>query len=213
MTNRFSHRRARILVSTMAATMQTPQTHGFHSFLTPSRKLRPKFLKKRTPDQHWRTSTSLATSSPLSPLHESLPEELVTNSRHEAPLPPPRPFPRWIRLKASADVAERQELTALVADAISASGGFLSQTNTLSDMVTVFVLEDVDPEKLQAFQNRLDSIVRLDPTSRAILGECQALLNRSRQEQQSIPDTTMAVLQLNWKNASGTLRQEIPMVG
>ncbi|KAL3906032.1 MAG: hypothetical protein SGARI_004185, partial [Bacillariaceae sp.] len=57
-------------------------------------------------------------------------------------------FPIWLRLKGMAPITDRHRVTTEVADAISVTGGFLSRSYILSDLVTVMTMEDVEPAKL-----------------------------------------------------------------
>ena len=128
-------------------------------------------------------------------------------------------FPRWLRLELIVPVSLRQEVTSLVADAInSKSGGYLSQCNMLSDMATSILIEDLEPTKLFKFIEYLqDSIPDMKFTQETIsnLHECEQALSDSSASPSSnspLPDTVMSILRLTWKDATGTLKQDIPSV-
>jgi hypothetical protein len=128
----------------------------------------------------------------------------------------PVAFPRWLRLKGVGDFEHRHRVTSEVADSISASGGFLAQSNILSDMITVMTLEDVEPAKLQDFENRITDVhhFRLDPKSLELLQECQGMLLPLEEDTGAkIPTTVSCNLQVSWVGAPGDLRQVIPAVG
>lgn len=124
-------------------------------------------------------------------------------------------FPGWLRLKGLAPFEDRQRITSQVADSISSSGGFLSMSNMLSDMVTVMTLEDVEPDQIGAFQRRLGEIenFRLDAASLEQLRGCQTLLNENEYSNIKIPPSVFCNLQVSWIGAPGRLRQDIPADG
>jgi hypothetical protein len=127
----------------------------------------------------------------------------------------PQIFPVWLRLKGMAPFADRQRVTTEVADSISISGGFLSRSNILSDMVTVMTLEDVQPHRIGRFEQKLHDIkgFRLDGPSTELLQHCQQLLLEQDTETKEIPPSVYCNLQITWVDAPGELRQEIPADG
>ena len=141
---------------------------------------------------------------------------MASSSSSSTPSPAFLPvFPVWIRLKGYATYECRQHVTSQVADSISTSGGFLSRFNLLSDMITVMTLEDVQPNRLAAFQQELQQIegFRLDTESIHLLEQCQALVQlEERDRTTTLPSAVSCNLQISWLNAPGTLRQEIPAV-
>ena len=118
-------------------------------------------------------------------------------------------FPFWIRLKGMSNFENRQRVTTEVADSISASGGFLTNSNILSDLVTVMTMEDVDPHRVGQLQDKLQQIegFRLNAESEKSLEDCQTLLQSH--ETVRIPPSVYCNLQITWLNAPGKLRQEI----
>ena len=123
------------------------------------------------------------------------------------------PFPRWLRLAACAPVSLRHELTTNVADKINnKSGGFVSNANLLSDMVTAILIEDIDPKKIPEFVHSLEELKSLEwnDSSKEQLALCQQLLSASGG---NVPPTIAGVLQLTWRGAEGKLRHEIPADG
>ena len=129
-------------------------------------------------------------------------------------------FPRWLRLEIIIPVSQRQEATSLVADIINhKSGGYLSQCNMLSDMVTSILIEDLQPTKLFEFIETLqNSIPNIHLTTQTLsnLQQCQVALLQHEQQQSDpkmvLPDTVMSILRITWKDATGTLKQNIPSV-
>lgn len=122
----------------------------------------------------------------------------------------PATFPRWIRLRAVADYSQRNDVTNRVSDSIPKSGGFLSNSNLLSDMVTTLVMEDVCPVRLPQFRASLENIdgLELDTKSVELFDDCCHQLDE-RANDGTIPDHVNGILQLNWRDAPGTLRQRI----
>ncbi|KAL3938652.1 MAG: hypothetical protein SGBAC_006488 [Bacillariaceae sp.] len=120
-------------------------------------------------------------------------------------------FPRWLRLAAFGSVSQRHELTVHVADAInSKSGGFVSNANLLSDMVTTILIEDIETQKIPDFWLSLKELdLELTNASKDQLELCQQLLSAS----DDVPPEIKGVLQLTWKGAEGKLRHEIPADG
>lgn len=106
-----------------------------------------------------------------------------------------------LQLKASADQENRAALTTAVADAVSASGAFLSQTQDMLSE-TVFVMDSISSEKLAAFHSLLESMrVSLDHSTQKVLEECYfSLLQQTEESQSSGGASSTAVLQLNWKH-------------
>ncbi|CAB9511319.1 expressed unknown protein [Seminavis robusta] len=137
------------------------------------------------------------------------PSTKLMMSTSAAAQPQPAVFPFWLRLKGMAQFEDRQRVTSEVADSISSSGGFLSRANILSDMVTVMTMEDVEPDRIGRFQQRMGDVegFRLDDESTALLDSCQLLLREK--EDIKIPPSVFANLQISWLNAPGNLRQEI----
>lgn len=121
------------------------------------------------------------------------------------------PFPRWLRLAAFGSVSQRHELTTHVADTINRkSGGFVSNANLLSDMVTTILIEDIKPQKIPDFWLSLNELdLELTNASKDQLELCQQLLSAS----DDVPPEIKGVLQLTWKGAEGKLRHEIPADG
>lgn len=122
-------------------------------------------------------------------------------------------FPMWLRLRGIGDFDKRQEITSQVSDAVALSGGFISRSNLLSDMVTVLLLEDVVPQRLDAFRASLKQIqgFRLDHDSAELLNECQKQIDADNEKE--IPKAVYVDFQLNWKGAPGSLTHEIPADG
>ncbi|CAB9529826.1 expressed unknown protein [Seminavis robusta] len=137
------------------------------------------------------------------------PSTKLMMSTRAATQPQTTVFPFWLRLKGMAQFEDRQRVTSEVADSISASGGFLSRANILSDMVTVMTMEDAEPDRIGRFQQRMGDVegFRLDDESTALLENCQMLLKEN--EDIKIPPSVFANLQISWLNAPGNLRQDI----
>ncbi|KAL3782688.1 hypothetical protein HJC23_002588 [Cyclotella cryptica] len=101
-----------------------------------------------------------------------------------------------------------------VADLINhESGGFISSSNLLSDMITVMLMEDVIPEKIPLLR---DSLLRLDGL--LLSRESMRQLDMFSSDIDSSSSSTFhscvsGVFQINWKGAEGKIRHEIPADG
>lgn len=145
-----------------------------------------------------------------------MPTKQVTITRlHNDSTGSPALLPRWLRLSATAPVTNRYEMTMMVADLINhESGGFVSNTNLLSDMITVMLIEDIVPEKIPLLR---DSLLRVDGfhLSRESIRQldmcCSSILDSSSSS--TLPSSVAGVFQINWKGAEGKIRHEIPADG
>lgn len=82
----------------------------------------------------------------------------------------------------------------------------------LSDMVTTMMMEDVEPKRLPEFRTTLQHIdgLVLDSKSIELLDQCcQRVAERSDGDDEPVPEAVRAILQLNWRDAPGSLKQQI----
>ncbi|KAL7521804.1 hypothetical protein ACHAWX_006494 [Stephanocyclus meneghinianus] len=142
-------------------------------------------------------------------------KKVATTRLHNDLTGSPTSIPRWLRLSATAPVANRFEITMKVADLINhESGGFVSNSNLLSDMVTVMLMEDIVPEKLPLLR---DSLLRFDGLNlssesiRQLDMCCSSVLDSSSSS--TLHSSVSGVFQINWKGAEGKIRHEIPADG
>jgi hypothetical protein len=91
-----------------------------------------------------------------------------------------------------------------VTSIIGTTGGYLSQSNMLSNYATVLVLEDVDPHRLGPFTTALSNVPSLQLTSKSLilLESCQRSLLDSKIPK---PATMVVMLHLIWRGADGSL--------
>jgi hypothetical protein len=102
-----------------------------------------------------------------------------------------------IHLKASANSADRPSLITAVREAVSASGGWLSQTRT-NESCDIFVLEGVGSEQLAAFHSKLEALMMdWNQSTLRFLEECYFSLVQPPTGTSCTSST--AVLQLNWR--------------
>ena len=167
MTSRFTQQSARMLL-TAASRRAAPRT--LHATTLQSA-TRSRVFRKEAISQAFSTSR---TSEPEKPI---------------ADIP--------IQLKASASSADRPSLISAVAQAVSASGGWLSQTKT-NETHDIFVLENVGSEQLAAFHSLLESLMMdWNQSTQQFLEDCYfSLVNPQGETSEA---GTTAVLQLNWK--------------
>ena len=101
-----------------------------------------------------------------------------------------------IQLQASADSANRKSLMTAVAEAVSACGGWLTETKTNSQS-DVFVMEGVGSEQLAAFHSHLESLMMdWNQSTQRFLEDCYFKLVQGNGNE----GNQTAVLQLNWRN-------------
>jgi len=119
------------------------------------------------------------------------------------------PFPLWLKLAAFAPVSHRRDLTVEVADRINdKSGGFVSDANLLSDMVTSILVEDIEPKKIPDFWLSLKELdMQWTDASKEQLELCQQLLSESG----NVPPEIQGLVQLTWQGAEGKLKHQIPL--
>ncbi|CAJ1951720.1 unnamed protein product [Cylindrotheca closterium] len=136
--------------------------------------------------------------------------EVSSDSDTTTNLPPQ--FPRWLRLAAIAPISQRHDMTTKVADLINnKSGGFVSNANLLSDMVTAILIEDMEPQKIPNFWLSLKELdLEWTNASKDQLELCEQLLASASD---GVPPQIHGVLQLTWRGAHGKLRHEIPADG
>lgn len=120
-------------------------------------------------------------------------------------------FPPWLRMRVLADFSQRQATTTHVSEAISRSGGFLSNANMLSDMVTSMLIEDIEPLRLDQFRESLERIdgLTLTNTTKDLFDSCHEQVKDAQQMEVSLPEPVAGMLQITWRNAPGKLQQTI----